>query len=152
MTAPMVVGLGNPLRRDDAAGILAARRLTQVAPGLSVLEASGEGAGLMDAWAGRECVYLIDAVRAGGEPGRLHRLDAHEREIPSDFFHYSTHAFSLAEAVELARALGELPARLVIYGIEGCDFGTGEGLSPAVADGVGRAVAAILQELGEQHA
>ena len=62
--------------------------------------------------------------------------DAIEQEIPSRFFHYSTHAFSLAEAVELARAMDELPPQLVVYGIEGSDFGSGEGLTPRVAEAV----------------
>jgi hydrogenase maturation protease len=47
-------------------------------------------------------------------------------------FHYSTHRFGLAEAVETARALGLLPGSLRVFGIEGQDFGAGIGLSPAV--------------------
>jgi hydrogenase maturation protease len=38
-----------------------------------------------------------------------------------------------AEAVELARALGRLPARTVIYDIEGESFEIGAGLTLAVA-------------------
>lgn len=53
-----------------------------------------------------------------------------ENPIPADSFHYSTHTVSVAEAVEMARVMGRLPDRLLIYGIEGADFGSGDGLSP----------------------
>ena len=152
MNAPLVIGLGNDFRRDDGAGRVAARRLRELAPGaLDILEQSGEGAALMEAWRGAELVVLIDAVHSGAAPGHIHRLDAETEPIPSNFFHYSTHAFSLAEAVELARALGELPPRLIVYGIEGSDFTSGEGLSPQVAAAVEQVAQSIHSELCTKH-
>ena len=75
---------------------------------------------------------LIDAVQSQGEPGAVYRFDARQDPPPADFFNYSTHAFSVAEAVQLARALDQLPPALLIYGIEGAAFEPGVGLSPAV--------------------
>lgn len=150
MSGILAIGIGNPYRRDDGAGVQAVRRLAaQAAITLTTLEASGEGTQLMDAWQAAGRVLIFDAVRAQDRAGRLHRIDASTTPVPSDYFHYSTHAFSLAEAVELARALGELPPGLIIYGIEGVDFGSGKGLSPAVDAGVDAAVALALQDLVE---
>ena len=60
-------------------------------------------------------------------------------ELPAELFRASTHHFGLAEAVELARAVGQLPERLVVFGIEGASFGRGRGpRAPAVADAVER--------------
>ena len=129
----VVIGVGNEYRRDDAVGIVLARRLR--ARGLTkieVVESSGEGAALMDAWAGADRVFIIDAVQFAGEAGSVRRIAAHEREVPSGFFNYSTHAFSVAESIELARALDQLPASLVIYGVEGRNFAMGQGFSPEV--------------------
>src|SRR5690242_9288233 len=128
----IVIGVGNEYRRDDGVGLVVARRIRAVAPGVRVREESGEGAALIEAWQGAEIAVLCDAVHAGAAPGTIHRLDARQQPIPSGFFRYSTHAFSVAEAVELARALGALPAQMVIYGIEGADYASGVGLSPAV--------------------
>ena len=50
----------------------------------------------------------------------------------------STHALGVAEAIELGRALGRLPRRLLVFGIEGGSFDAGAGLSPEVERAVGQ--------------
>jgi hydrogenase maturation protease len=144
----LFVGIGNPLRGDDAAGLLAARALRRHAPaGIEVRELEGEPVGLIDAWAGAETVVVADAVASGGEPGELHRIDAGAAPLPAAFAGPSTHALGLAEAVELARALGRLPPRLVVYGIEAAGFATGADPTPAVRAGAERAASSAAAEL-----
>jgi len=144
----LIIGLGNEYRRDDAVGLVVARRLREAAP-LSVLvrEETGEGASLLESWQDADTVILIDAVQSGAAPGTVHRLDAHERPIAREFFRFSTHAFGLAEAVELARALGRLPPRLIVYGVEGKSFEAGVGLSPEVEAAAQVVVDRVLGEL-----
>jgi len=136
-----ILGIGNPFRRDDGAGPWVAARLA--GQGWPADRHSGEGAGLIDAWDGCHAVVIVDALQSGGAPGTVRRFDAHGQTLPSGLFRASSHLFGLAEAVETARVLGRLPPTLVIYGIEGADFGFGEGLTPAVA----AASAAVLQRL-----
>jgi hydrogenase maturation protease len=143
----LVIGIGNEYRRDDAAGLLVARRLqAQISHQLTVIEQSGEGAALMETWKDAEIVILIDAVHSGAEPGTIFRFEAHAQPIPTTFFHYSTHAFSVAEAIELARTLNQLPARLVVYGIEGENFEAGVGVSSEVEKAAQEVVGRIVQE------
>jgi len=147
-TGVLVIGLGNIYRNDDGAGIIIARRLRRDAwSGVVVREENGGGAALMEAWKDAARVVLVDAVQSGAPPGTIHRLDANCGPIPSRFFHYSTHAFGLAEAVELARVLNQLPPRLILYGIEGKDFGAGEGLSPEVAAAMDELLSGLRQEI-----
>jgi hydrogenase maturation protease len=47
----------------------------------------------------------------------------------------------LADAIELARALGRLPPRVTVYGIEGERFDTGAPLSDSVAGAIDEVVA-----------
>jgi hydrogenase maturation protease len=144
----VVIGVGNEYRSDDGAGIDVARRLRALfATGVTILEESGEGAALMQAWQGAAWVMLVDAVRSGASPGTIHRLDARAAPMPMGFFHYSTHAFSVAEAVELARSLDQLPAHLIVYGIEGATFAAGVELSPAVEQAVEVVVERLAQEV-----
>lgn len=127
-----VVGVGNAWRRDDAVGLVVARRLAAELPAdVAVLECEGEPLGLLDAWEGADVVLVVDAVCSGAEPGTVHRLNG-EAPLPPALFRGSTHALGLAEAVELGRALGRLPVRLALYGVEGERFEAGEGLSRVV--------------------
>jgi hydrogenase maturation protease len=144
----LVIGVGNPYRRDDAAGLIAARRLGEAAGGrASVREETGEGAALLEAWDGADAVIVLDAVSSGARPGTVRRIDAHRETIPVEAFHSSTHAFNVAEAIELARVLHRLPRRLIVFGVEGARFDAGVGLSPPVARAVERLVARALREL-----
>ena len=144
----VIIGVGNEYRSDDGAGIAVARRLRALfTSGVTILEESGEGAALMQAWQSATWVMLVDAVHSGASPGTIHRLDAGAAPMPAGFFHYSTHAFSVAEAVELARSLDQLPAHLVVYGIEGANFAAGVELSPAVEQAVEAVVERLAQEV-----
>jgi hydrogenase maturation protease len=153
MTTPqqiLVIGLGNDYRSDDAVGRVVARRLKAIdGDNARIVEESGEGATLIDAWKEADFVVLIDAVHSGGTPGSIYRFDAGAQRIPTDFFHYSTHAFSVAEAVELARALDQLPAKLIIYGIEGKNFESGIGLSPESELAVEEVLLRVREELSK---
>jgi hydrogenase maturation protease len=144
-----VIGIGNDWRADDAAGLLAARRVRELAPSdLDVTEWEGEPVALLDRWADVSLAIVLDAVASGAAPGTVHRVAAHEGPLPAQLRGASTHAFGLAEAVELGRALGRLPERLVVYGIEGESFGAGEEVTGAVAEGVERTAAAVIEEVG----
>jgi hydrogenase maturation protease len=144
---PLIIGIGNEYRGDDAIGLIVARRLKGRLPDSStVLEQSGEGAALMEAWRGVETVIIIDAVISGAEPGTIRRLDAKTQSLPKDAFRCSTHAFGVAEAIELSRAMGELPRSLIVYGIEGKNFAAGVGLSPEVEKAACEAVRRVFAE------
>ena len=144
---PLIIGIGNEYRGDDAVGLIVARRLKEcLADSVTVLEQSGDGAALMEAWQGAETVIIIDAVASGAAPGVIHRFDANTRPIPKSAFHCSTHAFGVAEAIELSRALGEFPRSLVVYGIEGKNFDAGVGLSPEVEKASCEAVRQVFAE------
>lgn len=143
----LVLGLGNRYRSDDGVGRVVAECLRRdCPPHVEVRDESGEGTALMETWKDAEAVILVDAVQSGAAAGTIHRLDATRVPVPSRFFHYSTHAFSVAEAVELARALNQLPPRIVLYGIEGQDFAAGENLSPAVAAAVDELLHRVREE------
>jgi len=144
----IVIGVGNPYRRDDAAGLIVARHLReQSLRSCEVHELVGEGTSLMELWRGAQRVVVIDAVQSGAAPGTIHRLQANLHPFPAFVLRDSTHAFGLIEAIELSRALNQLPSSLVIYGIEGENFEAGTGLSKTVLDGVNHLVRDLRQEL-----
>jgi hydrogenase maturation protease len=86
-------------------------------------------------------------VWSSAPPGTLHRLDASNEQLPGDWFGSSTHHFGVHEAVELARALGQLPERVVLVGIEAANVEPGQQLSPEVEAAVDAAVMLVEEEV-----
>ncbi|HSB15048.1 MAG TPA: hydrogenase maturation protease [Bryobacteraceae bacterium] len=145
----LVIGCGNGDRGDDAAGILVARRLR--AQGIEAREQSGEALALMESWRdapGEQEVILVDAVVTGAPPGTVTVWDARTAPVIGDFFRCSTHAFGVAEAIELARILDLLPPNLLIYGIEAGSFDIGSEPSPEVLAAVEQVTDRIGSEIG----
>jgi hydrogenase maturation protease len=144
----LVIGIGNPDRGDDAAGLAVARKIREATkPGeVTVRELIGDQLGLLDAWTGATAVYVVDAVSSGGTPGTVYEFDAADA-LTERFRHRGTHTFSLADVIELARALDRLPRHLAGFGIEGAAFAIGTGLSPQVQAAVEEVTNLLLQEI-----
>ena len=98
----LVLGVGNRWRGDDAAGLEVARRAGGI-------EHEGDATRLLDAWAGAGEVVVVDAAVSGAPPGTLRWFDPRGAPLPATELRSSTHAFGVADAIELARALGGPP-------------------------------------------
>ena len=154
--ASLVVGLGRGDRTDDGVGPAVARAVAARLRGRGEVQVCAEEdpTALLDLWEDHDHVVLVDAVVTGGPAGTLHRLDlgADAPSLPSESWagtgRAGTHGFGLATAVELGRALGRLPERVVVIGIEAGNLDLGDELSPAVAAVVEEAAALVAKEVG----
>lgn len=131
-----LMGLGQLLRGDDALGILALRQIVAQCDlsdlGLfSVFEHNGEAASLIYHLQGAKKVLILDAIQTGETPGTLVTFDASIQSLPHSWL-ASTHSFGLAEALELSRALNELPGEVVVMGITPEELAIGTPLSENV--------------------
>ncbi|NGN62472.1 hydrogenase maturation protease [Streptomyces sp. A7024] len=152
----VVIGVGNDFRRDDGVGWAVIRRLQEGAvqrrlpPGTALLLSDGEPGRLLTLWQDAELAVLVDAAHAHpAHPGRIHRLELDTAGLPVPSA-AGSHGLGLGEAVELARALGRLPARLVVFAVEGSDGALGTGLSAPVAAAVAPVVERVAAELARQ--
>ena len=153
----LVVGLGSPDRGDDAVGPTVARRVAALRlPGIQVVERE-DPTSLIDLWGDRDLAIVVDALCSDGVPGTQMIMESGVglAPLPEDAWTRTgrggTHAFGLAAAVELSRALHRLPRRLVLIGIEAGGLEHGEPLSAPVGAAVEPAVEAaigILLEAG----
>jgi hydrogenase maturation protease len=141
----LIIGIGNEFRSDDAAGLIAARRLKLLnTPGFEVAESTGESADMIELWKGRKNVILVDAVMSGSPAGTVHFFPLKGAlPLPKDFG-FSSHLLSLADAIRLSEVMGWLPENLVFYGVEGKSFGYGTNLSPEVEEGIKRVVDTLI--------
>jgi hydrogenase maturation protease len=142
----VVIGIGNSFRRDDGVGLAVADRIAERRlPGVRVVPATGEPAALLEAWAGVARAVVVDAA-AGEEstPGRVRRWSGDDLAAATAV---SSHALGLAQTTALGRALGRMPAELVVFTVDIADTAHGVGLTPAIAAAVPTVIDAVLAEL-----
>jgi hydrogenase maturation protease len=118
------------MRRDDGVGPWLAAGLSE--RGRRTAMSARDGAAVATLLDGRVAGVVLDATRGAGAPGAVTALDLRHLVLRPDRSPASTHLLGLAEGIELLRALGALPLRLLFFGVEGADFGRGEGLTPRV--------------------
>jgi hydrogenase maturation protease len=147
----LVIGLGNEFRGDDIAGLLVVRKLKQLFADRQVdfYEHSGEASFLISLWSENletSTVFLVDAVFSQDTIGTIHRFDLEQQTLATELF-YSTHAFNLAEAIELARILNQLPKKIIFYGITGKNFQIGARLSAELPKAIDKLVKQMFEEI-----
>jgi hydrogenase maturation protease len=146
----IVIGIGNPERGDDAAGRIVARRLRGALPqDIEIVEHDGEATGLLALLGGADAAFLIDACLSDASPGSIHCCDLAKGPLPPSASPVSSHGLGVAEALELARALGRLPRLCIVYAIEGQRFEVGASLSAAVTAAIAKVVRRLRTELAE---
>lgn len=141
-----IIGVGSPFG-DDRLGWVVVEALQHstvlAAAGgerISFLIMDRPGALLLTHWHDADCVIVVDAVRSGAPPGTRHRLEPGEWAVTESV---SSHGFGLASALELARALDDLPPHLVLHGIEIDPSNAGFSLSEPVR----RALSGLVREI-----
>jgi hydrogenase maturation protease len=148
----LVIGVGNDYRSDDAVGLAVVRILkAKELPDTLCLESDGDGTSLIETWSQASRVIIVDAISSGALPGAIHRFDALTQPLPASYSFSSTHAFGVAEAIQLARTLDQLPASLVVYGLEGKNFVAGTELSAEVEGAVQEVVELVEQEVQDPN-
>lgn len=146
-----IIGLGNSAMGDDGIGVEIAEILGGISqragwPGnVDVINAAEDAVLAGSCVAEGKDVLLIDAVDMKSEPGTWRVFSAHDLPQGLETAGCSTHALSLAEVIELARALG-CADRLRILGVQVGDVRPGRFLSPWVRESVPGVIARIREE------
>lgn len=154
----VVIGLGCLDRGDDGVGLA-------VAAGVAAEVAAGRGGpvrvvvhadptALIELMAGVDVMVIADAVRSGAPLGTVTVLvPTPDGTLPgarTAAGFAGTHGLGLGSALSLAGALGLLPRRTVVVGVEAAGFEPGVPISAKVAEAVPAAVAAVLNELARR--
>jgi hydrogenase maturation protease len=151
----LVIGLGNPLLRDDAVGLHVARQLQPMLVGKADIEVDEDyrgGLRLMERLIGFDRAIIVDATCTGVRPGTVRRLATDG--VPTQHS-ASAHDANLRTALEVGRRAGaRLPAddSITLIGIEASDvLSFGESLTPDVEAAIPGAVRMVLKELQEER-
>jgi len=158
----LVAGVGNTLRVDDGFGVVVARRLEAMAlpEGVNVLETGISGMSLVqELMEGYDALIVLDIVDRGRPPGTIMLI---EPDLPDanamshDQRHSltgNTHEANPSAVMTMAKAMGTLPARVLLIGCQPQDaVGLGMELTPKVAAAVEVAIAEVETQLATLYA
>ena len=138
-----VIGCGGAVGDDALAAEVIRRLRACLAPDPRVeLHVVAGGQDILDLLDARGTLLLIDAVSSGAPPGTIHRLEWPDERLKT-LRPGTTHDLRPAEALRLAAALGRLPERVVIFGLEAGDLSPRNELSEAVTTVLPELVARI---------
>lgn len=140
---PLVVGVGNPLRGDDAAGLVLGEKLAQKL-NLAYLccEEVPENylTEMLDSSA--DTILMVDAVRLGTTPGDIKILSP--EELAGD--NISTHNCSVSLLASVLEKAGN--KRVLVLGIQPASIGWGSHLNQSVAEAIDNFVASLPDKGG----
>ncbi len=145
----MVLGVGNLLFTDEGVGIHAVETLLEqyeFSQNVSIEDGGVLGINLLGIISEADELIVVDAIRNGGAPGALYRLEGDD--IPKRILaKNSLHQVDLLEALTLCQALDKVP-ETVIVGVEPKDIETlGLELTTPVQEKMGDLIAMVLKEL-----
>ena len=147
--AVLVLGIGNLIMTDDGIGVRVVQRLAEgyrFPPGVELLDGGTLGLDLLPRLEGVERLLVVDAVETGGPPGTVMRLCG--EEIPLAFrTKLSPHQMGLQDLLAVAELQGNLPAEMVLWGVQPASVEPGVELSAAVAAREGVLGEKVLAEL-----
>lgn len=143
----VVLGIGNPLCRDDGLGIRVVELMQSTGnyTGIDIIDGgtSPDLFSLLDEVT--EKLIIVDALRAGGTPGQLYRLELSKNNLSEDS-PPSLHGLGVLDSLQLMIRLGIDPPEVTIIGVE--PFDTSRGLSLTAQMEV--LVPAVIAEVGKE--
>lgn len=128
-----VIGIGNPLRCDDAIGIILLDFLKSheevFHSKVSFVDAGTAGMKVLHIISEFDIVLIIDAVQMGKAPGSWCFFSYDEVKSKKEKEHISTHISDIFQVFGIAEKIGQLPHHLYVFGVEPKDLSVGQGLS-----------------------
>ncbi len=145
---PLVLGIGNILKKDDGVGVYTANYLTEHYPDIAehadIIDGGTTGFDLIEYMMHRGRVIVVDALLAESPPGSIYRFSP-ESLLNNGVVH-SQHQVGLATIIDMMKVMGHDPD-IEIIGIVPGDIESDEiGLSPPVASSVEKA-AHLIHEM-----
>lgn len=145
----LVLGIGNPLMRDDGVGVQVARRMvaeTRDLPGVQCLDGGTLGYLLAGYLEGVQGLIVVDAARMKAVPGTVAVFENEDMDrFLSTHPNRSVHEVGLADLMVMALLAGDLPRRRALVGVQPEETGWGTDLSGKVADSVALACEKVAE-------
>jgi hydrogenase maturation protease len=147
----VVIGVGNLLLEDEGIGIHTVRALEEMNLNQDVKIIDGGTAPDLIAYTeARDKLIIIDAAKAGGEPGTIYRFQPQDLAADSEIT-LSVHELDVEQNLRLMALTGNKPSEIVIIGVEPKRMDWGTELSPELQPVIPEIVKVVLREIGRDE-
>jgi hydrogenase maturation protease len=147
----VVIGVGNLLLRDEGIGVHVVRALQDIdLPGDVTIIDGGTAPDLIAYSQAGDKLIIIDAARAGGEPGAIYRLRPGDL-APESGEVVSLHELGVGQSLRLLSLMGNEPSEIIILGVEPKEIDWGTELSAELQSKVPQIVRAVIREMGQDN-
>lgn len=137
----LLIGVGNPTRRDDRAGHVVVASAAALLPGATVLSVQQLDIAHVEAVASHDRVVFADASVEQGPPTSLRRLAERWEGMPHG------HALSPGSVLHLATQITGRRVEGWLATVRGNDFSFGETMTPACAREAARIAERVVKLL-----
>ena len=146
-----VIGIGNPLRKDDGIGIVLLEKLVEIKDDLpddiEYIDGGTGGMNLLHLFARFDIVVFIDAVNFGGEIAESKFFNSEDVISKNIQIKISTHGSDILKIIQLSKKLGENPDEIFIFGVQPQDMTPGTRLSHEIQENIDLLVNNLKVEL-----
>lgn len=149
MPDTLVLGLGNPLVRDEGFGVEAVRRLVErflLPEGVEVMDGGTLGLQLLPILQDAQRILILDAVDVSRPPGAIAHIgwDDVRRALPVKI---SPHQETVTEVLAMLELLKGKPTDFLIIGCQPASLEMGLELSPEVEKSMERVLEDVVEVL-----
>jgi len=145
----LVLGLGNVLLQDEGLGVKALNRLVEqyhLPDNVRIMDGGTLGMHLFPHLDGCTHLLILDAVETNSPPGTSARIEGPDLEQALSR-KLSMHQAGVPELLAIGRLVGNLPAQVVVCGLQPETVEWGLDLSPTIAGQMDRLVNLTIEEL-----
>jgi hydrogenase maturation protease len=145
----VVLGIGNTILTDEAAGVRAVEALEQaykLPANVQVIDGGTSGMEMIEDLSNLDFLIVIDVVKTGAAAGTVVRIAG--KEIPIFFrSKLSPHQIGLPDVLASLELLDAIPKEIVVLGVEPISLELGMAMTPMIAAKVPRLVEMAVAEL-----
>ena len=145
----VVLGIGNTILTDEAAGVRAVELLEQryqIPDDVLVIDGGTSGMEMIEDLSDLDFLIVIDVVKTGAAPGTVVKIAGDE--IPVFFRRkLSPHQIALPDVLASLELLDAMPKEIVVLGVEPISLELGMEMTPTIAEQVPVLVEMAVAEL-----
>ena len=145
----VVLGIGNTILTDEAAGVRAVEMLERtyhMPDQVTVIDGGTSGMEMIEDLASLDLLVILDVVKTGASAGTIVKIAG--ADIPVFFRHkLSPHQIGLPDVLASLELLDAMPKEIIVLGIEPVSLELGMEMTPTVARSLPRLVETTAVEL-----